>query len=71
MPLVHRISKNTIEYVLSESTRAYIEKMVAGWVAEDRKDPEYRRMIQAIARGDYDVRKQTYGRRKPPRRHRK
>jgi hypothetical protein len=70
MPLVHRISKHTVEYVLSESTRAYIEKMVASWVAEDQKDPEYRKRMQEIAGVHYKDRKRAYhGKgRKAPRR---
>ena len=70
MPLLHRIARATNEYVLSESTRAYIEKMVAEWIAEDHKDPEYRRMVKEITRGHYDRSKRRLkgNRRRPKRR---
>ena len=49
------ISTPTVDFVLFESTRAYIEKMATRFFEEDLKDPAFRRYLQEIAGRDYKI----------------
>ena len=59
------IVRPTTEYVMNESTRSFIERVVAERIAEDLKDPEWRKLILGTIDRHYRAGRRRLGRAGP------
>ena len=55
------IVQPTTEYVMNESTRSFIERVVAERIAEDLKDPDWRKLILGIVDRHYRAGRKRLG----------